>query len=36
MNQAVSAAFWLPIFFLLLLLGTGAVAYLLGYFNPAR
>jgi hypothetical protein len=34
MNQAVAAAFWIPIFFLLVLLCTGVVAYLLGYFNP--
>jgi hypothetical protein len=36
MNQAVSAAFWIPVFFLLVLLGAGAIAYLLGYFNPPR
>jgi predicted amidophosphoribosyltransferase len=36
MNQAVSAAFWIPVSVLLLLLGTGVVAYLFGYFNPPR
>jgi hypothetical protein len=36
MNQAVAAVFWIPIFFLLVLLGTGVVAYFLGYFNPPR
>ena len=36
MNQAVSAAFWIPVFFLLLLLATGSIAYLLGYFDPPR
>jgi hypothetical protein len=36
MNHAVATAFWIPIFFLLVLLATGLVAYLLGYFNPPR
>ncbi len=36
MNQAVAAAFWIPAFFLLVLLGAGVVAYFLGYFNPPR
>jgi len=36
MNQAVAAAFWIPAFFVLVLLGAGVVAYFLGYFNPAR
>ncbi len=34
MNGAVAAAIWIPVFFLLVLLGTGFVAYLLGYFTP--
>jgi len=34
MNHAVSAVFWIPVFLLLVLLGTGAIAYLLGYFSP--
>jgi len=34
MNQAVAAAFWIPIFFVLVLLGTGLAAYFFGYFNP--
>jgi len=36
MNQLVAVGFWLPVFLLLVLLGTGFVAYLLGYFDPAR
>jgi hypothetical protein len=36
MNQIVAAGFWIPVFFLLVLLGTGVVAYLLGYFDPSR
>jgi hypothetical protein len=36
MNQAVAASFWIPVFLLLVLLGTGLVAYLLGYFEPPR
>lgn len=36
MSQVVSAAFWILVFFLLVLLGTGAIAHLLGYFNPPR
>lgn len=36
MNQAVAAAFWIPAFLLLVLLGTGLIAYLLGYFDPPR
>lgn len=36
MNQAVAAAFWIPIFFVLVLLGTGLLAYFLGYFNPPQ
>jgi hypothetical protein len=36
LNQAVVAAGLVPLFFLLVLLGAGVVAYLLGYFNPAR
>ncbi len=34
MNQAVKATFIVPAFILLVLLGTGFVAYLLGYFTP--
>jgi hypothetical protein len=34
MNQAVAAAVLVPLFFLLVLLGTGVIAYVLGYFNP--
>jgi predicted amidophosphoribosyltransferase len=34
MNQAVAATLWIPLFFLLVLLGTGFIAYLLGYFRP--
>jgi len=30
MNQAVSAAFWIPVFFLLVLLGAGAIAVACG------
>jgi ABC-type cobalt transport system substrate-binding protein len=36
MNQAVAAAVLVPLFFLLVLLGTGVIAYFLGYFNPPR
>ena len=36
MNQLVAGAFWIPIFFLLVLIGTGLVAYFLGYFDPPR
>ena len=36
MNQAVSAAFWIPAFFVLVLLGAGVAAYFLGYFTPPR
>ena len=36
MNQVVAAGFLIPAFSLLVLLATGVVAYLLGYFNPAR
>lgn len=36
MNQIVAAGIWIPVFFLLVLLGTGVLAYLLGYFNPPR
>jgi len=36
MNQTVAAAFWVPVFFLLVLLGTGLLAYFLGYFDPPR
>jgi len=36
MNQAVAATFWIPVFFLLVLLGTGVVAYFLGYFSQPR
>lgn len=36
LNQAVAAAFSIPVFLLLVLLGTGVVAYLLGYFDPPR
>ena len=35
MNQAVALAFWVPAFLLLVLLGTGTVAWLLGYFGPS-
>ncbi len=34
MNQGVAAAFWIPVFFLLVLLGTGVLAFVLGYFGP--
>jgi hypothetical protein len=34
MNQLVAAGLWLPIFFLIVLVGTGLFAYLLGYFEP--
>ncbi len=36
MNQAVAASFWVPVFLLAVLLGTGLLAYFLGYFTPAR
>ena len=36
MNQAVAAAFWIPVFLFLVLVATGFVAYLLGYFTPPR
>ena len=36
MNQAVAAGFWIPAFFLIVLLGAGVVAYFLGYFTPLR
>lgn len=36
MNQVVAGAFWIPVFFLLVLVGAGVIAYLLGYFNPPR
>ncbi len=36
MNEAVSAAFWIPAFFVLVLLAAGAAAYFLGYFTPPR
>lgn len=36
MNQAVAASVLIPLFFLLVLFGTGVIAYLLGYFNPPR
>jgi predicted amidophosphoribosyltransferase len=36
MNQAMAAGFWLPVFFLLVLLGAGLLAYLLGYFTLSR
>lgn len=36
MNQAVAAAVLVPLFLLLVLLGTGVIAYFLGYFNPPR
>jgi hypothetical protein len=36
LNQAVAAAVLIPLFLLLVLLGTGAIAYFLGYFNPPR
>jgi hypothetical protein len=36
LNQAVAAAVLVPLFLLLVLFGTGVIAYLLGYFNPAR
>lgn len=36
MNQAMAAAILVPLFFLLVLLGTGVIAYFLGYFNPPR
>jgi hypothetical protein len=36
MNQAVSAVFWIPAFFVLVLLAAGVAAYFLGYFTPSR
>jgi predicted amidophosphoribosyltransferase len=36
MNQAVAAVVLIPLFFLLVLFGTGVIAYFLGYFNPPR
>jgi hypothetical protein len=36
MNQAVAAGFWLPVLFLLVILGVGVLAYALGYFTPPR
>jgi hypothetical protein len=36
MNQAVAAGFWIPAFFLFVLLGAGVLAYFLGYFTPPR
>ena len=36
LNQAVAAAALIPLFFLLVLLGTGVIAYFLGYFNLPR
>ena len=36
MNQAVAATFWIPVFLVLVLLGTGTLAYFLGYFTPPR
>jgi len=36
MNQAVATAFWIPVVLLLVLLGTGLLAYFLGYFTPSR
>jgi predicted amidophosphoribosyltransferase len=36
MNQAVSAALWIPAFLVLVLLGAGIAAYFLGYFTPPR
>ena len=36
MNQVVAAGFWLPVFFLLVILGVGVLAYALGYFTPPR
>jgi predicted amidophosphoribosyltransferase len=36
MNQAVAAAFLIPVFLLLILVGTGLVAYFFGYFTPSR
>jgi hypothetical protein len=36
MNQALAAAVLIPLFLLLVLLGTGVLAYFLGYFTPPR
>jgi hypothetical protein len=36
MNHIVAAGMWLPVFFVLVLLGAGAIAYFLGYFTPPR
>ena len=36
MNQAVAAVVLIPLFLLLVLLATGGIAYLLGYFTPSR
>jgi hypothetical protein len=36
MNQAVAAVVLIPLFLLLVLFGTGVIAYFLGYFNPPR
>jgi len=36
MNQAVAAVVLIPLFFFLVLLATGVIAYLLGYFTPPR
>ena len=36
MNQVVAAAVLVPLFVVLVLLGTGVVAYFLGYFTPSR
>ncbi len=33
MNHAVAAAFWIPAFFILVLLGTGVLTYLLAYLR---
>ena len=33
MNQAVAASALIPVFLMLVLLGTGAIAYFLGYFS---
>ena len=36
MNQTVAAGFWIPLFLVLVLLGTGLLAYFLGYFKPPQ
>ena len=36
MNQGVAAAVLVPLLFLVVLIGTGVIAYFLGYFNPPR